>query len=156
MADQLEKFPRIYNLTDFGITANVTCQPGIWSTVGEVIVPAGQFVTFGIGTLGATDSREVCYLRFDDASGNQIHGKVRFVLTDPNEKRSILVAEQRTQRLSADQNDRSKGFLLGEFPIRAKEDSKLQIKFYPDSGSAVTIDYDGTNTSGLIPVTVYQ
>jgi len=151
------KFPRVYNLSDFGITANVTCQPNIYTKVGEVTVPAGQLVTFGIGnTAGGVDTREVAYIRFDDTSGSQLHGTIRLVLADPNEVRKIVVAEQRTEKFSASQTERDKGFKLGEYPIVAKEDSKLIIEYYPDSASAVTIDYDGTNTKILMPVTVYQ
>lgn len=150
------KFPRIYNSTDFGLTANVTCQASQWTTIGEITVPAGQMITFGIGGLEQTDSREVCYMKLVDTSNDELPGKVRFVIADPNETNINLVAEQRTERLSASQYDKSQGFLLGEFPLLAKNDSLLQIKFYPDDSGAVTIDHDGTDLKFLIPVTVYQ
>lgn len=156
-ASKLASFPRIYNLTDFGITANVVCQPSIYTKIGSKTVPAGQKITFGIGSLsGGVDSRNVSYIRLDDTTGAQLHGKIRLSLSDPNEIRKVVVAEQRTERFSADESDKNKGFLLGEYGMLAKEDSLLIIEFYPDSASAVTIDYDGTNTKILMPVTVYQ
>ena len=154
---QMAKFPRVFNKTDFGITADVTCQPGIYTKIGEKVVPAGQQITFGIGGVGqGVDTREVAYIKLVDSNGTQLHGKIRLVLADPNEVRKVVVAEQRTERFSASQNDKSQGFLLGEYLIKAKEDSKLIVEFYPDSSSAVTIDYDNSNTIVLMPVTVYQ
>jgi len=156
-AQTLSRYPRVYNKSDFGITADVTCQPSIYTKVGEVTVPAGQKITFGIGGVGnGVDTREVAYIKFADSSGNQLHGTIRLVLSDPNEVKKIVVAEQRTERFSASESDKTQGFLLGEYPIRAKEDSKLIVEFYPDSASAVTIDYDNANTKVLMPVTVYQ
>ena len=119
-------------------------------------MPAGQFVTFGIGGIGAgVDTREPSYIRLDSTAG-QLTGTIRLVLTDPNEINTIVVAEQRTERFSADINDKSKSFLLGEYSRVAQQDSKLLIQFKPDSATAVTVDYDDADTVILIPVTVYQ
>jgi hypothetical protein len=150
-----QKFPRVYNKTNFGLTADVVCQPGIYTPVASVTVPAGQNVTFGVGSLGATDSREPAYIRLDATSG-QIHGTIRLVITDPNEINTIVVAEQRTERAGSDINDKTKAFLLGEYNRLAGQDSKLLIQFKPDGTSAVTIDEDDADTSILVPVTVYQ
>lgn len=154
--NKLTPFPKVENLTYFGLTANVVAQPGIFTKFGSKTVLAGQKIAFGIGKLGATDSREVAYIRIDNESGVQLHGKIRLVLSDPQEIHRQVVAELRTEKLSADQNDKTKGLLLEEYPIVAREDSLLLIEFYPDSDSAVTIDFDGTNTKMLIPLTVYQ
>lgn len=156
---RLAKFPRIYTKTDFGLTSDVTAQPNIYTKFGEVIVPAGQQVTFGIGGVsGGVDTREVCYidLKSNDTTPVDLEGTIRLVLSDPNEVNKIVVAEQRTERLRATSNDRTKGFLLGEYPIRAKEDSKLILEFKPDGNSAVTIGYDTGETDMQIPVSVYQ
>lgn len=156
--NQRESFKRIYNLTDFGVTADVVCQPSQWNKVGEVTVPAQQEVTFGANdpTGGSSVAGASTYLKLDNSSDAQLHGKVRFALTNANETNTIIVMENRTEKLSADQNDRTKAVLLPEYPTKAREDSKLQILFYPDGSSAVTIDYDGTDTDAQIPVTVYQ
>jgi hypothetical protein len=154
----LAKFPRVYTIADFGINiagADIVIQPAQWSTIGTVTVPAAQQIAYGIGGLGSTDSREVCYLRID-AAGGQLQGRIRFVVSDPNQVRSIVVAEQRTERLSASQNDKQIGFLLGEYPIRAKEDSLLLVQYWPDGAVAVTIDVSDADNIWLVPVTVYQ
>jgi hypothetical protein len=151
----LMKFPRVYTKSDFGITSDITAQPSKYNKIGELTVPAGQFVTFGVGAVAnGVDSREVAYIDLKDGTGTNIDGTIRLVLADPNEVRKIVVAEQRTERLRASATDRTQGFLLGEFKTKAKEDSKLIIEFYPDSSSAVTIS--ATNSSVQLPVTVYQ
>jgi hypothetical protein len=152
-------FKRIYNLTDFGVTADVVCQPSQWNRVGTVTVPAQQMITFGADdpTGGSSRAGSPCYIKFDDAADAQLHGKVRLSISDANELNEVVVIEERTARLSADVSDRTKAVLLPEYTrAYAKEDSKLHIKFYPDSSSAVTIDYNGTETDASIPVTVYQ
>lgn len=149
------KFPRVYTKTDFGLTADVTCQPSIYTKIGEVVVPAGQLVAFGIGgTANGVDTREVAYIDVKDTSDADLNGMIRLRVADPNEVQSWLIAEQRTEKFRASSTDRTTGFLLGESSIKAKEDSKLIIEFKPDGSSAVTVDCD--NTGMLIPVTVYQ
>jgi hypothetical protein len=152
-------FPRVYNAADFGITSSV-CQPSLYSQVGSLTVPYGQVITFGIGGIAAgVDSRSVSYIKLTDNTGTVLNGKIRLSLTDPNGVKEIVVAEQRTERFAADSADRNKAFLLGEYyPIRAQEQSKLVIKFYPDSATAVTVYYGATttNTVILMPVTVWQ
>lgn len=152
-----EKFPRIYSTADW-FTADKVCQPDQWNKVGEVTVPAQQRITFGandpIG--GSSIAGRTTYLRFDNSSATQLHGKIRFAITNANETKTVVVLEENTRKLSADENDRTKAVVLPEYPTKAKEDSKLQILFYPEDSSAVTVDQDGTNTSLLIPVTVYQ
>lgn len=151
------KFPRIYS-TDDWFSADKVCQPSQWNKVGEIQVPAQQELTFGandpIG--GGSIAGRTVYLRFDNTSGTQLHGKVRFVLTNANETKSEVVLEESTRKLSADQNDRMKAVLMPEYFKRAREDDKLQILFYPDGSSAVTVDQNGTNTLLLVPVTVFQ
>lgn len=156
-ANSKAKFIRNYTTADW-FTADKTCQASQWNKVGEVTVPAQQEITFGGNdpTGGSSVSGRSVYLRFDNTSGTQLHGKVRFALTNANETNTVIVMEEHTRKLSADQNDRTKSVLMPEYPMRAKEDSKLQILFYPDDSSAVTVDQNGTNTLLLIPVTVYQ
>lgn len=152
-----QRFIRTLYTNDW-ITANVTCQPSQWNKLASYTVPAQQEITFGgndpVG--GSSIAGRTVYMRIDNTSGTELHGKVRFALTNANETNTVVVLEEHTSKLDADQNDRTKAVVLPEYPMRAKEDSKLQILFYPDDASAVTVDYDGTNTKLSIPVTVYQ
>lgn len=154
--NKLSKFKRTYSLTDFGMTADVAVSANTWQVVGSVTVPAQQEVTFGsndpIG--GASVAGAPCYIRFDKEPGTQLQGKIRLSLSNANQTNVVDVMEESTQRLSASVSDRTQAVLLPEYPMRVGQDSLLLIKFY--SATAVTIDYNGTNTSGSIPVTVYQ
>jgi len=153
----LTPFRRTYGLADFGIIADVTVQPGDFGKVGSLTVPAQQVIGFGFNDLvsgGVTGNP--LYVRFDDTSGDQLHGKVRLVVSNANGTRTQVVYEGRTERLSADKSDRNKAVLLPLSMPLAQQDDKLIISMYPDSGSAIVIDYNGTNTSILIPATVYQ
>lgn len=158
MAKSLMKFQRVYVKSQFGLTADVVCQPNIYTAFGTVTVPAGQQITFGVGGLGQTDSREICYidLQSNDGTPVDLDGTVRLVLADPNEINTVVVAEQRTERLRASSSDKTQGYLLGEYPIKAKQDSKLILQFKPDGASALTIGFDTGETDMLVPVTVYQ
>ena len=151
-----QRFPRVANASDFGLTADKVCQPAQWTAIGTLTVPAQQAITFGIGAVaGGVDTREVCYIRVDATTG-QLAGKIRAYLADANLTNKRLVFEQRTERLSASQYSKTDGFLVGEFLTKAKEDSKLVIEFYPDSATAVTIDFDDADSILLVPITVYQ
>jgi len=152
-------FPRIYNKTDFGLTADVVCQPAMYSPIGTVTVPAQQMLSYGIGgTAGGVDTREVCFIdvKSNDATPANLEGKVRLVIADANLINRVVIAEQRTERLRASQNDLTTGFRLGNAPAWAKQDSKLIIEFYPDNAAAVTVGYDTGETDMLVPVVVRQ
>lgn len=154
----LTRFPRTYNLTDFGVTANVVCQPSQYNKLGTVTVTAQTLAAWGATDVvnGGATGRAI-YMRLDDTTGTQLHGKVRFAVANATETEQKVILEERTQRLSASSTgDRTIAVLLQESRPLAKEDSKLVMYFYPDSATAVTVDYDGTNTSANLPVTIYQ
>jgi len=153
-----QKFPRVYTRPDFGFTADVVCIPNTFTNVGSLTVPAGQQVTFGVGGLGATDSREPCYIRTDttNPTSTQCIGTYRFVLSNPTGTNQIVVMEQRSERLLASQNDKTLAVLLGQYPNFAQQDSKLIIQFKPDGASNVTLAFADTDTVWNIPVTVLQ
>ena len=151
----LVPFERTYNGTDFGLTADVTCQPSIWTDIGEVTVPAGQKIAFGIGnTKNGVDTREIVYIDVEDTGGSDLTGSLRLVVTNATETRSVVVLEDQAAKLKADQTDKSKGRLLALTPPFAREDSKLKIQYKPPSTSAETVDTNETTMT--VPVTVLQ
>ena len=156
--NKLQRFRRTYTLADFGITANVSIPANVWTKIGTVTVPAQQEVTFGANDPvgGSSVAGAPVYLCMDTTTEDtRVEGKVRFALTNANETNTVVVMEETTQRLRADSTgDRTKVVLMPEYPMRAREDSKLIIQVY--CTSAQTFDYDATDTSFSIPVTVYQ
>lgn len=156
-----QRFQRTYNEDDFMSSATLTAVAGQWNTIGTITVPAQQEVTFGYGGSAPTDTRGSAYLKINLGGANPattdfIAGKIRLSLTDANQLNEVVVMEERTERFSADTSDRTKALMVGEFRTRAREDSKLLIKYYPDSATNQTLYRDGTSSQILLPVTVYQ
>lgn len=159
MAQRYQQTFSALNFTGIG-TADVVCLPGQYNQVGVFTVPAQEAVAWGVTQVingGATG--DALYMRFDDgttSTGAQLQGTVRLIVTDANFNNPQTVGQFRTERLSADQNDRTKAILLQEDKRFAKQDSKLVVQFYPDSATSVTIKYNATNTKIIAPVTILQ
>lgn len=153
----LQPFPTVLGISDFGITGNKTLLNGEFTRVGAYTVGAQQEATFGISVRrsGGVEG-EPLYMRLVDTTVTDVDGKVRLALTNAQGNRVIPVLEMSTGRLSASENDRTQAFLLEEFAINAQEDSKLVIDVKQSSGSDLTFDYDATNSKFSIPVTIYQ
>lgn len=165
MAVQRQKtqaFRKTLTLNDFtGIaTANQTAINGQWVDFGALSVLAGQEYAFGQNIpAGATIHGAPIYLRIDNESGVQIHGKCRLVYQNPQQTKSVVVFEESTYRLDdGSTGDLTLSPLLSEYPVRVPEDGRLVLQFNSDgvAGTTQTMDYNGTNTRAAIPSTVYQ
>lgn len=154
------KFIRTYANGEWtGIaTADVVCQPAQWNKVGTVTVPAQQEITFGANdpTGGSSVSGRTAYVNLANSGGTQLGGKIRLVITNATETRSEVILEEHSSKFAASENDRTLAVLVPEYFKRARQDDKLQILFYPEGASAVTIAYANAATKVRIPVTVYQ
>lgn len=157
-----QKFKRVLSAASFtGIaTANVTCQPNQYNKVGTLTVPAQQAIAWGATDVinGGATGRQVYISLYDSSAGGAVlNGVVRLSVANATETSEEVVLEERTERLAAGSGyDRTISVLLPEDFRYAKQDSKLIIKFYPDSSTAVTIGYAATSTKISIPVTVLQ
>lgn len=148
-------FQRVYNKTDFGLTANVTCKAGQWNKLASKTVPAQQLLAFGYGTETLPHSAGRLYAYLQDGVSGEIKGKLRLLISDANELVKTTVYEGRTDILHGSATDKEMMVVLPEFRPMAKEDSKLILEFYSDESSAdCTVDYSKTTIN--VPVTVYQ
>lgn len=152
-------FKRVLNLSDFNITANVSLVNDDYKKIGYKTVPAQQQMNFGFGSEAQPDNQGYIYFRIDHTNGTQIDGTVRLVVSNAQETTKDVVAELRTENLAGSTTDRNQMVPLPETLAPrlgvAQEDDQLQILFQADAASK-TLDYDGTNTKLLIPVTIYQ
>lgn len=152
-----QKFRRTYSGSDFTFPATITIPAITWTNVGSLTVPAQQEITFGANdpTGGSTVAGAPVYIKLHANSSAQITaGKLRLALTDATETRTIVCIEEDLSRLAVSSSgDRTLSVLLPEFPIKAKQDSKLKIQLYLDS--ATTFVTSTTNTNISLPVTVY-
>ena len=154
---RLQKFKRTYTLADFGIVANVAIPANSWTTLGTVTVPAQQEVTFGANDPvgGGSIAGSPCYIQMDtDTEDTRVTGKIRLALTNANETNTVVVLEETTQKMASSRDDRTQAVLIPEYPMRAKEDSKLQVLVF--CTAAQVFNYCATDTEWSIPVTVYQ
>lgn len=165
MAVQRQKtqaFRKTLTNSDFtGIaTANQTAINGQWVDIGALTILAGQEVAFGQNIpAGQAIHGAPMYLRVDDTTGAQVHGKIRLVYQNPQQTKSIVVFEESTYRLDdGATGDLTLAPLLNEYGVRVPEDGRLvlQINTSGTAGTTQTLDFDGTNTRSSIPATYYQ
>ena len=150
-ATRKQKFEKTLTLSDMTST-NTSVKAGTWVKIFEYQVGAQQMATWGAGGIvNGVDNRKIAYLKLKNSGGTEISGWVRLVIADANEVRKVVVFEERTERLSASKTDKTKAYLLGEYGIKAKEDSKLIIEFKADSDDTISTD----NSEAMLPITIY-
>lgn len=159
VVEMAQQYQQTFSALNFaGIaTADVVCLPGQYNQVGVFTVPAQEAVGWGVSQIingGLTG--DALYMAFYNALGVALEGTVRLIVEDANSNNPQTIGQFRTERLRADQNDRTKAILLQLDKRLAKQDSRLVIKFYPDSATSVTIMYNGTSTKIIAPVTIFQ
>ena len=149
MARPIQKFERFYAKSDFSLAGAATAvTTTAFQRVGTLTVGAQTEATFGAGAIASgVDFRRNVVIDFKDNAGtpaNIDNMRVRFVITNAQETRRVVVAEELSQNLRT-------GVALGEFPIRALQDDKLLIEVLPAANVSI-----GTTTSASIPTTIYQ
>ena len=146
-----QKFEKTLTLSDMTST-NTSVKTGTWVKIFEYQVGAQQMATWGAGGIvNGVDNRKIAYLKLQNSTPSEITGWVRLVIADANEVRKVVVFEERTERLSASKTDKTQAYLLGEYAIKAKEDSKLIIEFKADSDDTISTD----NSEAMLPITIY-
>lgn len=149
MARPIQKFERFYAKSDFSLAGAATAvTTTAFQRVGTLTVGAQTEATFGAGAIAnGVDFRRNVVIDFKDNAGtpaNIDNMRVRFVITNAQETRRVVVAEELSQNLRT-------GVALGEFPMRALQDDKLLIEVLPAANVSI-----GTTTSASIPTTIYQ
>jgi len=150
-AQRKQKFEKTLTLDDMTST-NTSVKQGTWVKIFEYQIGAQQMGTWGAGSIvNGVDNRKIAYIKLQNSTPAEIKGWIRLIIADANEVRKIVVFEERTERLSASKTDKTQAYLLGEYPIKAKEDSKLIIEFKADSDDTISLD----NSEAMLPVTIY-
>lgn len=162
-------FKKTLSGLDWNLAAGVLCPAGVWTVIGQYVVPAQQAYRFGFGSAQFPDNQGYIYLAvFDDtgATSEVENGTIRLVQRNAQGTVSLVVAEFRTEQLYGAVADRQMQIALPEqtqFPL-VGEDSVLEIQFMADDeditvlwGAAIAaapplVPVDACN----IPVTVYQ
>ena len=150
----VQYFKQTLNATDFNMSGTITALAGKWTKVGYYSVNPRQQVHFGSKEDDGLGSGAPVYIKLQDSTPAVLDGKIRLVVTNPQEINTRVIVEERTERFYASQTDRQTALLMGLKVPGAKEDDMLQIHFYPDSSTDVTISV--ANSTVAIPTTVYQ
>lgn len=150
----LSPFERFFTESDFGFgdaDSDITLTNGKFVEIASLTTGAQQQQAWGIGKKSdnGVDTRRNITFRVDHTDGNQIHGVVRFLVTNATGTLRQVILEDRTENLDD-------GVPLAEFPLRAKEDSKLVIEMKVDGTVDKTLDVSDANNTLLAPVTLYQ
>ena len=147
---KLEKFEKYLSKADFGFaTPDVVAQAGAYTRVGEAEIGAQTIGTFGAGAISnGVDFRRTATIHLKTSADADIDDmRIRLVLTNAQETRRQLVAEELSQVLRT-------GILLGEYPTKAVERDKLVIEVFNSTAADITLG--GPESSIAVPTTIYQ
>ncbi len=144
----LEKFEKFMSKTDFGLD-DITLVNDTYTRIGEAEIGAQTQATFGAGAIaGGVDFRRNIVIDLQtDAPADIDDCRVRLILTNAQETRRRLVAEELSQNIRA-------GVPLGEYLIKGLERDKLIIEVW--NGTGADIDLDEGNSAISCPTTIYQ
>lgn len=154
MPSPKQKFERYYTEADYGFgdsDSDITLTNGKFVEIGALTTGAQQSAAWGIGKASdnGVDTRRNVTFRVDHTDGNQVHGVVRFAVSNATRTDIRIILEDRTENLDD-------GVPMAESGLRAKEDSHLLIFMQIDGSADKTLDVSDTNNTLLAPVTLYQ
>lgn len=162
-------FKKVLSGGDWNLAAGVIVPAGVWTVIGQYVVPAQQAYRFGFGSAAFPDNQGYIYITVYDNTGGtslEVEGSIRLVQRNAQGTIQLVVAEFRTEQLKGSVNDRSMMIALPEqvqFPI-VGEDSVLEIQYLSDVGETLVLwgaaiaavpPVDPPDACN-VPVTVYQ
>ena len=95
------------------------------------------------------------FIDTEDTGGVDLDGTIRIFLENAQGTQSVMVLEERTEKLSENPTDMTKWITVPEFNVWAAEDSKITVKIYPDTGELAYV-VDSGETIMYVPITLYQ
>lgn len=136
--------------------AGGTCQPGAYTPILTMTVPAGVKYAWGSGAAAAPENQGYIYVFLQDGNGNELVGRLRVKQESQTGRNQRVVADLDSEALHGSKNDRTQ---QQPFPEQEQvpfvgRDSHMVVEFRPASDTAVTID--PTNTEFKIPATEYD
>lgn len=119
--------------------ASVACIAGNPIKLGEYVVPAGELVSIGYGTLnGQQNATGRIYVDLQVAAGTPADGLVRISAFSPQDRPKEILREYRTETLRQNLTDRTKQVPFEEHQLAVSEDKKIVLEFIADT--ALTVD----------------
>lgn len=136
--------------------AGGTCQPGTYTPIVNMTVPAGVKYAWGSGAARHEANQGYIYVMLQDGTPEEVVGTLRVEQTSQTGRESRVVADLDSESLHGDKSNRTQ---QQPFPEQAQvpfvtRDSHMVVSFKPDSDAAVTVD--PANTELKIPATEYD
>lgn len=110
-----------------------------FQTIAKFVVPAKQFLTAGNGAIvGGVDDRGILYAKLQTSLPAEITGTHRFVYTDANEYRKVVIIEVPSGLVNTTKTLMTQGFKLARNKNRIGQDAKILWEFKPDAVATIS------------------
>ena len=145
-----EIFRSAFTKADLIKADSTVCVAGNPTIVGEYVVPAGEMVKIGYGTLeGQESATGRIFVDLQLAAGTPADGLVRISAFSPQNRPKEIMREYRTEVIRQSETDRTKQVPFAEHDLFVSEDKKIVLEFIADS----TVTVDKTKSKVLMDIT---
>lgn len=136
--------------------AGGTCQPGTFTPIVRMTVPAGVKYAWGSGAAKHEANQGYIYVLLQDGTPSEVVGTLRIKQESQTGRNQRVVADLDSESLHGNKSNRTQ---QQPFPEQEQvpfvtQDSHLVVEFRPDSDTAETVD--PANTELKIPATEYD
>ncbi len=136
-----EIFRSAFTQADLINADTVACIAGNPIKLGEYVVPAGELVSIGYGTLNgqqnATGRIYADLQSLTDDVAAAVDGLVRISAFSPQDRPKEILREYRTETLRQNETDRTKQVPFEEHQLAVSEDKKIVFEFIADANVTV-------------------
>lgn len=133
-----EIFRSAFTKADLIKSASTVCVAGNPTIIGEYVVPAGELVKVGYGSLEGQQNSPGRIHADMQSSTAAVDGLVRISAFSPQNRPYEIMREYRTETLRQSETDRTKQVPFPEHDLYVSEDKKIVLEFIADSD--VTLD----------------
>jgi len=141
---------KVLTESDFTLNTTISVPADEWTRLAYYTVSAQNEYEYGYGNGAQPYNQGYVYVFLKDTTGNEVEGKVRFVVVDANDvPKAPPVFEDDASTLHASLSDITQMKPLPRTGVVAGEDDKLVIEVKCSSAQTIS----GTRTLLKIPVT---
>lgn len=127
-----EIFRSAFTQADLISSATVSTVAGNPIKLGEYVVPAGELVSIGYGSLnGQQNATGRIFIDLQNATV-PVEGLVRISAFSPQDRPKEILREYRTETLRQSLTDRTKQVPFEEHQLAVSEDKKIVLEFIAD------------------------
>lgn len=132
-----EIFRSAFTVNDL-IKADTVCVAGNPSKLGEYVVPAGELVSVGYGSLAGQESAQGRIFLDIQSDTKAENGIIRISAHSPQNRPREIIREYRTEVIRQAESDRTKQVPFPEHDLWVTEDKKIVLEFIADADCTVS------------------